>query len=81
MHIVADIILLKASKTTTRGAPFIKTEKSTIEIQKAVHACHFSPKPLLYNKNNKNCQFTWSYAFSRSNLHNKLGNPDLSRLS
>jgi hypothetical protein len=38
-------------KQPLEGAPFIKTEKHTIEIQKAVHACHFSPKPLLFNKN------------------------------
>ena len=61
-------------------APFVKMENRTIEIQNSIHARHFSPKPLLFNKYNKISQFLWSQASSRFNLHNKLGTLDLSWL-
>jgi hypothetical protein len=48
------LVLLKKLE----GTPFIKTEKRTVEIQNAIHARFFSPKPLLFNKCNTNFQFT-----------------------
>ena len=64
-----------------QGEPFIKTEKRTVDIQKNIHCRHLAENPLFSSNCIRKPQFTWSKAFSTSNLQSSPGNLDFNLLS
>ena len=65
----------------SEGLPLIKMENLTVEMQHTIHFLHFSENVQRWGIYIRKPQFTWSYAFSTSNLHNTPGVSVFSLLS